>query len=518
MLLGIIKDTTHKNNYYINYKDNEVTIIKVNNDSIQALDGNEVKNLIKTLLSSKLTYKEKYNDYDIYLDEANNKRYYKNGIEDLFMFLRNNGASAINCLGNSKGSSRIYKLIVSTIAFEMILSSFVLIPFAGDPSIRKKIDVSISYINKLTADELINSIETSKYLSDEDKELLSNEAYFNFMLEHSDPIRNYSIRNCFDNINIKTFTSEEVPNADGYYDPLDQNTIYILKKNDNVPYYGAIITHEFIHMTQSQNKYAYIREAFTELVKQEFYNQSILDYQSCIIRLKVLMEIIGPEPIAECNYKGDTDSFKNAISKYLSPEDTEQLLELFTTSAIELNNPSFNITELNSKIDSYMAKMYYNKTGKDINNDLMIRAIYSDKAKDRVYFNNSLENYYNGFHLSIDKKLIEEINVGDIVNSDKVEKYSYNAREIFESNETTTVRYSTKTTKNYYDIPLEPAQFINVYFKDGTIGYAYYDYNNKEWTTLKRFKIVEINEPSISEKFPDQVKNNYLDKSEAKSI
>ena len=518
MLLGIINDTTNKNNYYINYKDNEVNIVKVNNNSINSLDKEEIRNLIKTLLSSKLTYLEKYNDYDVYIDEANNKRYYKNGIEDIFMFLNNNGVSAINCLGNSKASSKIYKLIVSTIVFEIILSSTVLIPFVGDPTIRKKIDTSISYINKLTSDELINSIETSKYLSEEDKKLLSNEAYFNFMLEYSDPIRNYSIRNCFDNVNIKTFTSEEVPNADGYYDPLNPNTIYILKKVDNNPYYTSIATHEFIHLTQAQNKYAYIKETATEIIKREFYNESILDYQPYIIRLKALMEIIGSETIAECNYKGDTDSFEKAINKYLNPEEAKQLLELFTTSAVSLNDPNFNGTELNSKIDNYIAKMYYNKTGKDINDDLMMKAIYSDKANNRVYFNNTLDNYYNDFYLTTDKKLIEETNVSDIVNSDRVEKYIYNSHEAFESNGTTTIRYTTKTTKDFSEIPLEPAQFINVYFKDGTIGYAYYDESKNQWNTLRIYKIIEITEPSIPRKFPDQVKNSYIIESEVKVI
>ena len=55
MLLGIINDTTNKNNYYINYKDNEVNIVKVNNNSINSLDKEEIRSLIKTLLSSKLT-------------------------------------------------------------------------------------------------------------------------------------------------------------------------------------------------------------------------------------------------------------------------------------------------------------------------------------------------------------------------------------------------------------------------------------------------------------------------------
>lgn len=518
MVLGIIKDTTHKNDYYINYDSNEVSIIKVNNYSVEILNKEDIKNLVGTLLNSKLTFKEKYNDYDIYLDEANNTRYFKDGREVLSMFLKNNGVSAINCLGKSKGSTRLYRIIVSTVVFEIFLSAVALIPFAGDPKLREKIDTSISYINPLTTDELMDSIQSSKYLSDEDKELLSNEAYFAFVLAYSDPIRNYSLRNSFNNVRIKTFTSEEVPNADGYYDPLDPNTIYILKKDENNPYYEAIVTHEFIHMTQSQNKYAYIREGLSELVKEEFYKKDVLDYYSCITRIKVLIEIIGPDTIAECNYKGDTESFEKAISQYLSPEESQQLLELFTTSAIQLNDPNFNITELNEKIDSYIAKMYYNKTGKDIKDDKMIQLIYKGKADKRIYYNNTLDGYNNDYYLTTDKKLIEETTIDKIINSGEVEEYSYNAHETHENNGTITINYMTKKTTNFYEIPLEPAQFINVHFKDGTIGYAYYDYNNKSWNALRRYKVTELYEPSIPNKFPNQVKNNDLDKSEAKSI
>ena len=82
MLIGIIKNETNNTSYYMhldkqdNY--NELSIIETTKDTIRALNELEAISLIKTILSSKLTYKEKYNDYDVYTDESNNKRYFKN--------------------------------------------------------------------------------------------------------------------------------------------------------------------------------------------------------------------------------------------------------------------------------------------------------------------------------------------------------------------------------------------------------------------------------------------------------
>ena len=70
MLLGIIRDKTNNIEYHIDSetKDNytELSITRVDNDTIRLLSKEEFLNLLQTIFSSKLTYKEKYKDYDIF--------------------------------------------------------------------------------------------------------------------------------------------------------------------------------------------------------------------------------------------------------------------------------------------------------------------------------------------------------------------------------------------------------------------------------------------------------------------
>ena len=102
MLAGIINEETTNNSYYIHLdkKDSysEFSIVHVNDTIIETLSKNDAISLILKLLSSELTFKEKENDYDIYLDEANNKRYFKNGNENYFLFFKKNGVDAVKCI------------------------------------------------------------------------------------------------------------------------------------------------------------------------------------------------------------------------------------------------------------------------------------------------------------------------------------------------------------------------------------------------------------------------------------
>ena len=56
----------------------------------------DVKNAGRILL-------ENYNDYEVYIDRANNKRYFKNGIEDFMMFYDNNGKEAVYHIRTGEG-------------------------------------------------------------------------------------------------------------------------------------------------------------------------------------------------------------------------------------------------------------------------------------------------------------------------------------------------------------------------------------------------------------------------------
>ena len=513
MLLGIIKDITNNIEYYINSdkKDNlsEITFIMIKENTIKALSKEEIQKLLKTIFSSKLTYKEKYNDYDVYLDEANNKRYFKNGIENLFMFLENNGVSAINCLEkiSKKGKSKRYNIIVSAIVFNMILSSTTLIPFAGDIQIRENIDTTISSIMPITTNELVNAIKTSQHLTDEEKGILCNEDYFNFLLEYSDSNRNYNLRQNLNSINIEYFDSSSQSNADGYTDPLHPNTIYILNKHtDNNELVYAILIHEFVHLTQNNNLYSYIKESSDEIIKDEFYKKDIIAYSECVKRTKILMEIIGPEPVIECNFSSSSESFTDAIKEYLPEDEANDLLYLLRTPASTINDPNFDLESLNAQIDKYLAKMYKNKTGNDIKDDILIRSIYNNVAKNRVYFNQSLENYNKDFAFSADRKLIGILNTSEVINSDEVECFDYLYPQMI-GNYDTSVKHNLCKTTDFATIPEEDSLQVRVYFKDGTYGSMHYSEEENSWSDINHYEIMHPFEPSIPKKFPEQVHN-----------
>ena len=513
MLLGIIKDTTHNIEYYINSetKDNysEITFVKVEENSVKALSKEEIRKLLKTILSSNLTYKEKYNDYDVYLDEANNKRYFKNGIENLFMFLENNGVSAINCIEkiSKKGKSKKINIIVSAVVFEMILSSAALIPFAGDIQIRESIDSKLSSVLPITTNELVDAIDTSRYLTDEEKEFLRNENYFNFILENSDSSRNYSIRNAFDEVNIETFTSDQVKNADGYFDPLHPNTIYILESNMNEESNSdELIIHEFIHMTQSSSCPAYIKEACDEMFKSEFYGKPNIAYQECVKRTKVLMEIIGPGPVIDANFKSSSKSFEEALNEYLVPEDAKELMNLFKTPSTSIVDPNVNMGEINQKIDEYLAKMYYNKTGNNIENDQMIRQIYTNGAPLRFYFNYNSEIYRKDIMLNSERVVIETFDMSEIENSGEIENYSYYPND--QKSTDGSFVPAMGTTDDFSKIPLDQVTEIRINYKDGTQGYTHIlNQETGEWKPVERAEFIRTYEPSIDKKFPEQM--NY---------
>ena len=523
MLLGIIKDTTNNIEYYINSEEknnySEITFVMVEENTIKALSRVEIRNLLKKILSSNLTYKEKYNEYDVYLDEANNKRYFKNGIENLFMFLENNGVSAINCLEkiSKKGKSKKYNIIVSTIVFEMILTSAALIPFAGDIQIRERLDTTVSSVLPITTNELVDAIQTSHYLTDEEKEFLNNEDYFEFLLENSDITRNYSIRKAFNEVNIETFTSEQLQNADGYFDPLHPNTIYILDTNMNEESnYDELSIHEFIHMTQSSSCPSYIKEACAEMFKSEFYGKPSIAYPECIKRTKVLMEIIGPRPIIDANFKSNSKSLEEAINKYLSPEDAKEFINLLNISSLAIVDPETDMNTINASIDQYLSKMYYNKTGNSIKDDQMIQQIYTNGSPLRFYFNYNSSIYNNDIMLKSERIVVETFDISEIENSGEIESYSYYPND---NENTDGLSQAMGKADDFSKIPLDEVTEIRINYKDGSQGYTrIINYETREWKPVERAEFIRTYEPSIAKKFPDQVKHPIKEKEIPKKV
>lgn len=535
MLIGIIKNETNNISYYI-YLDNKdninlISIVKADKNNIKALNELEATNLYKELLSSKLTYKEKYNEYDVYLDEANNKRYFKNGIENIQMFLENNGESAIKCfnkIDKTPNSIKAYKIIVKGIEVAMILSTVFLIPVADDTRFFSGVKYALSNTIELTSTEATNLINNSLYLSREEKNHLANKEYFDFILSNTNSKdREYYLRNALHNIEIKNYAPEKFPNTNGYYNPLDINAINVCNIIDpnNSSLYEDVYTHEFIHLTQDQNKYLYLMEATAEILEYEFYNNPCDGYSELVKRTKVLMEIIGPQPIAECTFSGDTTSFENAIREYLEEDDANRLIELLKTPTTILYDSNNTMTYVNMEIDSLLAKMYKNKTGKDIEEDVMMRIIYANNASERIYFNTSQKNYNKDYFLHTSTEQIDELDLDYVVNSGLVKNYTYNKTTQIEHDGKTGIYVEPHTVQDFSEVELTDQYYLYIEFMDGTKGTCSYDINTETWGKVTHYKLLKIYEPPIPKKFPNQVINSINNKefpekeeSKAKSI
>lgn len=520
MLIGIIKEEKFNDNYYI-YLDNkssynELSITRVNNDIVEPLSKEKAVTLLHALLSSKLTYSKKLGDYEVYLDEAGNKRYFKNGIENYYLFFTKNGIDAVKLLTKESKincNSKTYKIVAGGLVFCLVCSvaSFAALTINN---IKYKDETKYALIdeNPITVDEMVDLICESPYLSTDERELLCNDIYLAFVLDNSQGMtRDFHLRNALNNINIKSFKQEEFEGALGYYDPVNINSIRVL----DVAYkskskYNDVEAHEYVHLTQDQNNYYYIIEASAEIMEYEFFDQPCDGYTDIVRRTKVLMEIVGPQPIIDCNFNGDTKTFEDSIGKYLSDSDKNKMLELLKVPATRLYKSKEFTNSVNNKIDELLAKMYKNKTGKDIKDDPMIEHIYSSNTVNRIYFNPNRMEYNERFILPSKKENIDELDMNDIINSKKVKYFQYSKKVIKVVGDTKVKYFQSHITTDINDIPLEPNKYITIIFNDGTQGLTQFDIKTRGWKKVVRYRLINQYELSISEKFPEQAKKPYI--------
>lgn len=577
MLAGIIKEKD--NNFFINIEDKNniktISIIHSKKNKTRCLKEEEAILLLETILSSNLTYKEKYNDYDVYLDEADNKRFFKNGKEDFKMFFYNNGIDYIKYKNSSKEEkTKKFKISVGKTLFTIILGSTIILSF---PKYRYGV-IDPLYNQEITIDDTKELIYNSNYLSTDEKVFLYNEDFLNDVLEISNDNRNYSLREKLKDIEIYTYDKNNKPHTLGYYNSIEPNMIYICDEalpTDSEKYYDTL-SHEFVHLLQNESDYLYIHEASAELMSNEYYYSKLDSYLPEVIRLKVLMEIIGPKPIMQCNFEDNDKALEEAISKYLNEEDTNKLLDLFRSDSDDFSD-FVKEDKINDEVDKLLAKMYKNKTGNDINTDKLIRLIYRDDLFiKRCYFNQNREEFEKETILETKRVDLGTTTIEKVINSNEVESYYYldtkkmsekeyellspqeqekyldksityspigevsieiddNAPIMYDENNISYIVHgnkynkreaidlgylkkeivltSGKTVTDFNDIELNKCSALKIKFKDGSIGETTHNKSTDTWGSVITYKFEDIKVPSIKEKFSDQ-----FNKEESKNI
>ena len=298
-------------------------------------------------------------------------------------------------------------------ALALIVTSESYLPF-----IEKKIISKDSYATYMT-NKLKNQIKHSSKLNDDEKDILLNdELLHDVCLSYYDTYMEIEIPKRFKNLDIKTFSdsdleNEYLENSTGYYTLGSPGTLHVrdYEEDKSNPYeFLKVISHEYAHLLQSPSKYVYIKESAAEIMSSEYYNIDISGYNNECIVLKILMEIIGSEPIWEATIIGNDSKLEKSIKELLTEEDANKLLDLFKKTPSEFNDGEEEIA--NSEIYKYLRQMYYNKTNGEMFADQLICSIYLGQDKNRLYFDTDRRtdpDKYEIYTISLDDALSEGI-------------------------------------------------------------------------------------------------------------
>lgn len=332
MLFMTIIIESRKYNFYSD--NNEYWVTYADNEYIHYLTEEETKELLRLAFSSKIKYSHNENGYDIFLDTMGNKRYFKDGKENYGLFFLNNGESALLTVDeektNGKNDSTIKRIIVN---IELGLATFLLTLTMNNLLQLAELryhqwEYSRIPIERLEVKEASYLIDDSSDLSPEEKQYFKNIVFLVDVLKTAEPSRAEELRQRLTEFGILTFTEDELndPNkydVAGYYNDIIKNNKIHLR---DYTYFDHAAAHEFVHLCQDPSCPHYIREACAEIMAHEYFEKDMNTYYEARENITYLMEIIGPQPIVECNFKGDTTSFRSAIREYLNEEDTTELM------------------------------------------------------------------------------------------------------------------------------------------------------------------------------------------------
>ncbi len=244
---------------------------------------------------------------------------------------------------------------------------------------------------KISSNVIKNYIYDSVNLSDEEKNFIWNEELINDVIsfykgtsqETLTQVRHF-------NLGIDPYFNDD--GRGGWY--LNDNLIHIFDYKGNLDEgFKQILGHEYVHLLQCSKDLYFIRETSAEIITHEYFLNSSdtsisYSYSEACKRLRVLMEIIGPDVIWDYDFNLKSTKLQDTLQEYLSNEDYEDIISIFSLS------PFNDIEQLNclyTRLDELLGILYFNKFGEDISNNKFIYSIMSGVSYyNRPYFRKSL--------------------------------------------------------------------------------------------------------------------------------
>ena len=462
--LKIKTDSGYYNFYSI---DNTYYVTHTNTERIRTLDKEEIQGLLNYVFSSEMTYSHDENDYQIYIDEMNNKRYFRNGKEDFIKFIYNNGISAVYASSNKKVMTydNVGKMITLKIKKDIVTMLLIATETAAMFTGSLALSEAIKYdpYTPVQASELMDLIEKSNNLTEEQKEYFKNDTFIEDMVRLARYSRSEELRQRLKDLGIIYFDPYELNDSNfddigGYYECLSTpNKIHIRGED----YFDWAAAHEYVHLFQCNTQYNYIIEPCAEMMAHEYFvRDQGYAYAEDVRNLALLMEVIGPNPILKCCFADIDTSLEDAIGEYLDEKDKNELLK-------ELRVTTKNADK--EKIRLYIKKMIERKREmypklKYLNNNL--------NGEERLYNRSYYFNQHNPAFYRKCKTNKQVCEIQRAVDTDNIEELSYLIKEKV-TLERIKELYATGEIDNYY--------YISVgYQRENSIYYDYAYANRKE--------------------------------------
>lgn len=347
------------------------------------------------------TYLEDGINYDIILDlDTNLKHYFNNGKESSKMFFNNFKPIIMTLSDEYKLRLKTWKimtcalLVCNSLHFHVFHSPLfqsqneITQITINQPASYNEVVEQLNETPELTIDNVKELINSNPNLSEYDKNIILNDDLLNFALPYINMNTEYKVE--LYNYILPNFKIEkEEISRTGIigtrkYDVLIIDINKINNSNKNIEdYYKDTLIHEFAHMLQPINGYSFLFEGFTEMLANEFSdieNDPNNSYRENQKYIKILMEIIGTEPVTKYAFTGNIEYIKNELNKYLPEKQLNDLIECFK---IKRDNGNFN------RVETLLKEAFLNKYGKAMEDSYLMNKYLNTNFYNSInYLNN----------------------------------------------------------------------------------------------------------------------------------
>ena len=479
----VLKIRTEDSIYYVKKIEDNYCVICINNERNYSLNNEEWNRLLNDMFSGEKNFLERKDGYDIYIDSMNNKRFIKDGVEDLEKLLKVNGKPAILFQENSTNVSGETSKVLSLkgkrgYRYSLLFISFLLnMKIMSSPPFMVKLDENENKyrtistremdVEPITLDEMYKKINECKTYEEYQKDVLANKYFLEDVYSILDEKSKKELALYYDKLGIEYFSEQEKedrPNTAGYVRSTEHGLIHLRdrdkeKFHDNGP-------HEFVHVNQQNMIYNYVDEAVAEIVQEEYFNISTRTYYEARKNISILMEIIGPEPIMRLSFNDEIENFEKIIKSYLDKEDANILLNEFKLEATKIEYKGSILKEANHElIREMLGKMYEKKyPGKKMEDDPIIQQYLNENTEfmyNRYYLNQHTEEFYISKEMILDTYSPFNNIENQLSKISYIEKDSLTKEEALECINNNTLKDEEKLTITFMEEDIKNTIVIN---------------------------------------------------------